>query len=146
MIVWQQYLTKYTAHTAAYVLPVELALLAFELSAYWLLATTLYTILDSVTLTLLALQNTYVKQCFNSDWCAIHAINRYSEIPRLEALVAQADAEEQQQTLQLTATSSDNGTEEEVADVIRKGPMLGDTVTEHHVSSYTSLDTVGYLT
>jgi hypothetical protein len=66
----------------------------------------------------------------------LYANNRYSEIPRLEALVAQADAEEQQQTLQLTAdSSSDNGTEEEVADVIRKGPMLGDTVTEHHVTS-----------
>jgi hypothetical protein len=73
----------------------------------------------------------------------VHCLNttRYSEIPRLEALVAQADAEEQQQSLQLTESSSTssngNGTEEEVADVIRKGPMLGDTVTEHHVSAKT---------
>eukprot|EP00953_Heterococcus_sp_UTEX-ZZ885_P023429 12880-Heterococcus_DN1.PRE.6 len=65
----------------------------------------------------------------------------YSEIPRLEALVAQADAEEQQQSLQLTESSSDNGTEEEVANVIRKGPMLGDTVTEHHVAEVVSLAT-----
>jgi hypothetical protein len=84
--------------------------------------------------TTIASQCTYIAIC-----CVLIVVSstdiRYSEIPRLEALVAQADAEEQQQSLQLTESSSDNGTEEEVADVIRKGPMLGDTVTEHHVSA-----------
>lgn len=63
---------------------------------------------------------------------------RYSEIPRLEALVAQADAAEQQDLQELETASEAVGAADGGAEAAsayeRKGPMLGDTVTEQHVS------------